>query len=213
MSDEILKLRKEYQKAALDESHTHADPFEQFNHWFAEALNAGLDEPNAFVLSTADKDGHPSARIVLLRDATDRGFTFFTNYKSRKGREISENPAACFTFFWHALERQVRLEGKLEKLPESDSDSYFSIRPKGSQIGAWASPQSEQIASRAELETREEKYQTQFGDAPIPRPPHWGGYILIPDYLEFWQGRENRLHDRICYELSGSEWKRFRLAP
>jgi pyridoxamine 5'-phosphate oxidase len=213
MTEHILKLRKEYKKAELDETHTDGNPFKQFKHWFDDALEARLSEPNAFVLSTVNKNGQPSARVVLLKDATEKGFTFYTNYTSRKGAEIEMHPLGCFTFFWHDLERQIRIEGKLEKVAETESNSYFSSRPRGSQIGAWSSPQSEQISSRKELELREEKYSAEFGESNVPRPAHWGGYVLIPNYFEFWQGRENRMHDRICYRLDEGNWERFRLAP
>jgi len=213
MTDHIQKLRKEYRKAALDETHTDSNPFNQFKQWFEEALEAKLPEPNAFVLSTVNQNGQPSARVVLLKDATEHGFTFYTNYTSRKGLEIETHPLGCITFFWHELERQIRIEGKLERVGEQESDNYFALRPKGSQIGAWASPQSERITSRKELEIREEKFIAEFGDGVISRPAHWGGYELIPNYFEFWQGRENRMHDRICYSLQANEWGRFRLAP
>jgi pyridoxamine 5'-phosphate oxidase len=213
MLDKILQLRKEYSLAALDETHVNSNPFIQFNTWFDEALQAQLQEPNALFLATVDESNKPSGRIVLLREANDKGFVFYTNYLSRKGIEIATNPHASMTFFWQELERQVRIEGVLEKVPESVSDDYFARRPRGSQIGAWTSPQSKQIISRAELEEEEKRISALFEGKEVKRPAHWGGYCLVPHYLEFWQGRENRLHDRICFSLTNSGWSIARLAP
>ncbi|MFM2285620.1 MAG: hypothetical protein RLZZ543_1117 [Bacteroidota bacterium] len=213
MQDRILELRKEYSKAALDESHTAIDPILQFRNWFHEALDVKLIEPNCMMLATVNEQNRPSARIVLLRDITETGITFYTNYSSRKGNEIDGQEYACSTFFWPELERQVRFEGKISKLDSQISSDYFALRPRGSQIGAWASPQSQRIESRKFLEENEQKFEKEFEGKEVPRPAHWGGYILVPDYVEFWQGRPNRLHDRICYKLSGNDWERFRVAP
>jgi pyridoxamine 5'-phosphate oxidase len=213
MQDRIQELRKEYRKEVLDEAATHENPIIQFKKWFQEALDVQLNEPNAMMLATVNEHGRPSARIVLLKDITNVGITFYTNYLSRKGKEIAGQDYACVTFFWPELERQIRFEGKLSKVDVKISDDYFAIRPRGSQIGAWSSPQSQQIQSRAVLEENERKFIQQFEGKPVPRPEHWGGYQLEPDYVEFWQGRENRMHDRICYSLKEATWNRFRVAP
>jgi len=213
MLDRILQLRKEYSLAALDETHVKANPLEQFNLWFEEAMQAQLQEPNALFLATVDADNRPSGRIVLLREVNEKGFVFYTNYLSRKGLEIAHNPNASITFFWPELERQVRIEGVLEKVPETTSNQYFAKRPRGSQIGAWASPQSKQISSRDELEKEEKRIIELFEGREVERPTHWGGYCLVPRYVEFWQGRENRLHDRICFSQHHSAWEISRLAP
>ena len=182
--------------------------------WLEEAIQAEVAEPTAMVLSTVNAKGRPSARVVLLKDVSEQGLSFYTNYNSRKGRELDENPFAAVTIFWPALERQVRIEGKVVKLPPEASDTYFHSRPKGSQIGAWASPQSQEIESREALEEEDRKHTEQFKSAEvIPRPPHWGGYQLQPDRIEFWQGRPNRLHDRIVYEQQLNNWQIKRLAP
>lgn len=213
MLEKILALRKEYSKEKLDEQFISDNPIQQFRFWFDEALNAKLIEPNAMMLATVNELKRPSMRIVLLRDILDNGIVFYTNYLSRKGNEIEINPFGSATFFWPELERQIRMEGVLRKIDEQDSDSYFAKRPRGSQIGAWSSPQSKTIHSRNELEDSELHYTALFEGKDVPRPPHWGGYVLIPDYMEFWQGRENRLHDRICYSTSGGSWLLSRLAP
>ncbi len=213
MQDRIKELRKEYIKEALDESKTAINPIDQFRNWFNEALDVKLIEPNAMMVATVNESGRPSARIVLLKDITDDGITFYTNYESRKGVEIQVHEYGCATFFWPELERQIRFEGKLSKVPAKTSDEYFAIRPRGSQIGAWASPQSKRILSRDELEENERKFIQQFEGIEVPRPPHWGGYQLEPDYVEFWQGRQNRMHDRICYSVKNHIWERFRIAP
>ena len=210
---EIAALRENYIKGTLNIQDVSLLPIEQFQIWFDEAISSALLEPNAFVLSTVSNEGKPSARIVLLK-GLDNGFKFFTNYLSRKGTELTENPNACITFFWAELERQVRIEGLTEKTSEEDSDAYFQSRPKGSQIGAWTSNQSMVIENREVLEEREKYLITKFGDNSIPRPPHWGGYRLVPTYIEFWQGRPSRLHDRIAYTLlENGEWKIERLSP
>ncbi|NDK54419.1 pyridoxamine 5'-phosphate oxidase [Pontibacter fetidus] len=210
----IAAIRKNYAMESLTEASVANDPITQFKAWMEETIAAEANEPTAMVLSTANKSGRPSARVVLLKDVTTNGFVFFTNYSSRKGHDLQENPFASLTFFWPELERQVRVEGKIEKVSAEVSDAYFHSRPVGSQIGAWASPQSQQIESREELEKADAAYTSKFAALPeIPRPEHWGGFILAPDHVEFWQGRPNRLHDRIVYELQENNWHLKRLAP
>lgn len=214
MNDSLLKLRKEYSRAVLDEVHAHSEPIEQFRGWFGEAVEVKILEPNAMMLATVNDHGQPAARIVLIRDILTDGIGFFTNYSSRKGKELKTNSLAAATFFWPELERQVRLEGSIYKMSREASEAYFAQRPRGSQIGAWSSPQSEVIHARHELELSEELYTKKFEGQEVPCPPHWGGYILKIHYAEFWQGRENRLHDRVCYSLNKQgEWDRFRIAP
>lgn len=213
MQDKILKLRKEYTREALDETHIKSNPFDQFKYWMEEAIQAEIMEPNAMVLATVHQN-RPSSRVVLLRDVRSNGFTFYTNYLSKKGIELQHNPFAALNFFWPELERQVRIEGRVEKLPEADSSDYFALRPRGSQIGAWASPQSQVIGKREELEKLVRQYEQQFENREVSLPPHWGGYLLIADYFEFWQGRESRLHDRIFFQIDGQGlWQKGRLAP
>jgi len=208
----LVGLRKDYSLKTLDEKDVDRDPLKQFGVWMVEAIHAQVPEPTAMHLSTVNAKGRPSGRIVLLKGVDPRGFVFFTNYASRKGRDIAENPVAALTFLWKELERQVRIEGRVEKVTDAESDAYYTTRPLGSRIGAWASPQSDVIEDRLWLERRWIELGEQHGDAP-PRPPHWGGYRVMPDYLEFWQGRQSRLHDRIAYARAGDDWARTRLAP
>lgn len=209
----LADLRKNYALGALNESDVAASPLEQFRFWFEQALAAELPEPNAMTLATVGADGRPDARIVLIKGADERGFTFFTNYESRKGQELAAMPFGCLLFHWIELERQVRIEGRVEKVSPDESDAYYHSRPVGSRLGAWASVQSAEVADRSIIEEREADFRRQFGDAP-PRPPHWGGYRLVPDAIEFWQGRPSRLHDRIKYfRLADGTWRIARLSP
>ena len=207
--------RKSYERDALDEHGIASDPFHQFTTWYDEAVAAGLPEPEAMTLSTANSEGRPSARIVLLRGYDERGFCFFSNYASQKGQELAANPYAAVTFHWVELERQVRIAGRVEKVSASESDAYFQSRPSQSRIGAWSSPQSEVIASRDTLEKFVKEYQERYSDeSAIPRPEHWGGYRVIPDRIEFWQGRPSRLHDRLRFSrIEQGSWTLERLAP
>jgi len=210
----IADLRKEYMKETLSEHDVDRDPFQQFGKWWTEALESGIEEANAMTLATATPEGMPTARIVLIKGYDRNGFVFFTNYESRKGKELLENPHACLLFFWSALERQVRIEGICEKVSEEESDNYFHSRPEGSRIGAWVSPQSQVIGGREVLDEKLNQISVQYADGAIPRPPHWGGYVVVPRVIEFWQGRPSRLHDRIRYRLDASgSWKIERLAP
>jgi pyridoxamine 5'-phosphate oxidase len=209
----ISDLRKEYTVGGLTEAEIRLNPIEQFFYWLDQAIVAQVPEPNAMSLATATPDGKPSARIVLLKGCDERGFTFFTNYLSRKGREIAENPYVAAVFFWHELERQVRIEGKVERVSDAESDAYHHSRPIGSQLGAWTSEQSEVISGRKVLEDRLRELTVRFGSGEIPRPPHWGGFRIIPDVIEFWQGRPNRLHDRIQFRRVDGTWIMERLAP
>ncbi len=210
----IADIRINYAKLALSEDSVAAHPIDQFNTWLQEALQAEASEATAMVLSTVNAGGKPSARVVLLKEVAAAGFTFFTNYTSRKGQELAQNPSAALTFFWPALERQVRVEGTVVKVDAQVSDAYYHSRPKESQIGAWASPQSQPIATREELEEADKAYTAKFSaTSEIPRPEHWGGYQLQPERIEFWQGRPSRLHDRIVYEWQQDTWHIVRLAP
>lgn len=213
MQHEIADLRKEYTKLFLGKSELKNDPFVQFSTWFEEAKNAKIAEPNAMTLSTVSAKGRPSSRIVLLKGIEDHKFIFYTNYHSHKGKEMIVNPFVALNFFWPPLERQVRIEGKVEKADEAQSDEYFHSRPIGSQLGAWVSPQSETIENRQVIEDRKKYYEEKFKDGQIPRPPHWGGFRVIPDKFEYWQGRQNRLHDRFLYLKEGDGWQIKRLAP
>ncbi|MFY7900778.1 MAG: pyridoxamine 5'-phosphate oxidase [Chitinophagaceae bacterium] len=209
----IADIRKDYQLQSLSESDVHSNPIAQFAKWWDEAMNSNIDEVNAMSLATANKSGVPSVRIVLLKGFSEKGFSFFTNYESRKGREIVENPVVSLAFFWKELQRQVCVSGTIEKLTASESDEYFFSRPAGSRIGAWSSPQSSVISDRSILENNVQKYTEKFGEN-IPRPAHWGGFLVIPNKIEFWQGRSSRLHDRILYtKQTNQDWKIERLAP
>lgn len=212
--EQLEALRANYQLKALDLEDTQESPLEQFATWFEEALDSELPEPNAMTLATASLDASPSARVVLLKGVEDEAFVFYTNYESHKGQELDENPQAALVFLWLELQRQVRIEGKVERLSAEASTAYFHKRPKGSQIGAWASPQSSVIDDRSVLIERQEQLEAQYEDVEqLPRPTNWGGYRVIPSRIEFWQGRPNRLHDRILYTIENGTWKRERLAP
>jgi pyridoxamine 5'-phosphate oxidase len=213
MPSSIADLRQDYRQQALLESQADPDPMRQFHQWFDQALAADLLEPNAMTLATVDASGQPSARIVLLKAIEPHGFTFFTNYIGRKGQELAANPKAALVFWWGELERQVRIEGNVAPIAAEESDAYFHSRPIGSQLGAWASEQSRVVDSRDVLETRLAELKTQYEGQVIPRPTHWGGYRLTPHAIEFWQGRSNRLHDRLLYTLVSDTWQRVRLAP
>ena len=213
MDQSIADIRKDYKLRSLLEDDVLSDPIEQFTSWWSEAINSKIEEVNAMTLATASTDGVPSARIVLLKGLTKEGFIFFTNYKSDKGKQLEMNPQAALVFFWKELERQVRIEGTVSKVSKEESEAYFASRPIASQIGAWASPQSTVIPGRNLLEENVLKYKDQFGEENIPKPPHWGGYIVKAFKMEFWQGRRSRLHDRILYTLENNNWTISRLAP
>jgi pyridoxamine 5'-phosphate oxidase len=209
---DISQLRKSYERAELSEEASHPDPLKQFAQWLTEAINAQVPEPNAMTLATVAGNLRPSTRIVLIKGYDERGIVWYTNYLSRKGQELAGNPYAALQFHWVELERVVRIEGRVEKTSAAKSDAYFGSRPLDSRIGAWASPQSQVIANRTVLVTNAAKYSAQFMLNP-PRPPHWGGYRLVPDEWQFWQGRKSRLHDRLRYRLDAGQWLRERLAP
>lgn len=208
----IADIRKDYSQSSLTENDAAQNPIQQFAKWWDEAQTSEIDEINAMTLATADANGKPSARIVLLKGFDENGFVFFTNYESHKGKELLINPHACLVFFWKELERQIRIEGIVEKTSAQESDEYFFSRPAGSRIGAWASPQSTVINNRTILDENVQKFTNDFGEN-IPRPSHWGGYRVMPSLIEFWQGRSNRLHDRIQYKKENCEWVMERLAP
>lgn len=211
--NDLYNYRKEYIHSHLNENELLEDPLLQFHLWLEDALKSKIEEPTATVLSTVNTNLQPSSRIVLLKKVDESGLSFFTNYNSKKAKEIKVNPKGALLFPWHEMERQVRIEGIIEKVTEKESEEYFQHRPAGSRIGAWASPQSEVVPSRAHLEKLEKNLKEQFVAKSIPRPPHWGGYRLIPNLYEFWQGRANRLHDRIQYTLEKGKWVFRRLAP
>jgi len=208
----IADIRVDYQLMTLGENEVAKNAIEQFGTWWQHAINSEIEEVNAMTLATVSADGTPDARIVLLKDYSEKGFVFFTNYDSAKGQELAQNPRACLVFFWKELQRQVKIIGRVEKISAQESDAYFHSRPAGSRIGAWSSPQSKKIASRNVLIQNEKFYIEKFGDK-IPRPEHWGGYVVMPELIEFWQGRHNRLHDRLLYTLENNSWKIERLAP
>jgi pyridoxamine 5'-phosphate oxidase len=209
----IADLRREYARARLDERDVHPDPIAQFAAWFSDAQTAAVEEPNAMVLATSTPDGAPSARVVLLKGFDDRGFVFFTDYRSRKGGELEANPRAALVLYWVELERQVRITGGVTRTSPDESSAYYRSRPLGSRLGAWVSHQSRPIPSREALETGLREAERRFADGEVPLPPSWGGYRVRPETIEFWQGRENRLHDRIRYVRDGDRWTVERLAP
>ena len=211
--DSIANIRKDYRLQSLNENEVDANPINQFSIWWNEAISSSIDEVNAMTLATASIEGKPDARIVLLKGYDEKGFVFFTNYESRKALEMAANPFATLVFFWKELERQVRIEGAVEKISAADSDAYFQSRPEGSRIGAWASPQSRVIDNREILEENVKQLGIKYGEGFIPRPEHWGGYLVAPTQIEFWQGRSSRLHDRILYRRENGAWVIKRLAP
>ena len=213
MSNSIADIRKDYRLKSLLESDAASDPYVQFGHWWLEAVESKIEEVNAMTLATSSAYGKPSARIVLLKGYDKNGFVFFTNYNSQKGQDIAANPQACLLFFWKELERQVRIDGSIEKISAADSEEYFQSRPIGSRIGAWCSPQSTVIHDRSILDKNVTLYSNKFNDQNVPRPEHWGGYIVKPIAIEFWQGRSSRLHDRLRYSAKPEGWKLERLAP
>ena len=211
--DHASRLRKEYTRAGLTESDADSDPIAQFRRWFGEALAADLHEPNAMILATATPDGRPSARVVLLKGFDERGLVFYTNYEGRKGAELEANPYCALVFYWAELERQVRVEGHARRVTEKEADEYFRSRPRGSQLGARVSEQSRPVGGREALEEKLRWLEAEYEGREVLRPQFWGGYRVEPDSIEFWQGRENRLHDRLLYRLSDGEWGRERLQP
>jgi len=214
MNTSVADLRRDYTYEVLSETNTNSNPFKQFHTWFNQALAAGLPEPNAMTLATASPEGKPSARIVLLKDYDEQGFVFYTNYQSYKGQQLLENPWGALVFWWAKLERQVRIEGRVEKVAPSESDAYFKSRPPASQLAAWASPQSQVIENRQVIDQRLHQLQEEYAGKEVTRPPHWGGFRVVPVEIEFWQGRPSRLHDRLLYRRSeDSSWGIQRLSP
>lgn len=213
MKPNIADLRRDYTRDGLLESQAPDEPMSLFATWFQQAVDIESTEPNAMMLATVDGQGQPHLRTLLLKGVDPRGFIFYTNYESDKGRQLAAQPRAAMTFWWHDLERQVRIEGQVEQISPDESDAYYHSRPAGSRLGAWASPQSQVIAGREVLEQNLADLQARYADNPPPRPEHWGGYRLVPELVEFWQGRSSRLHDRLCYRLDGGVWNRVRLAP
>jgi pyridoxamine 5'-phosphate oxidase len=213
--DLLAALRREYGDAGLDTPDLAGDPVEMFRRWFDDTVAAGLHEPNAMVVSSVAEDGRPSSRTVLLKGVDERGFVFYTNYESRKGQELDTRPACAVLFPWHDLQRQVRVEGRAERVAREESEAYFASRPRGSQLGAWASPQSQVVASRAELDATYAEVEQRYADDDVPLPPQWGGYRVVPEVVEFWQGRKGRMHDRLVYRRTPGEsrWSTVRLAP
>lgn len=208
----VAELRQDYRTRTLDLGDLDSDPIEQFQRWFAEAAEAGIPEPNAMTLATASAEGAPSARTVLLKGVNNSGFTFFTNTTSRKGDDLAANPRAALVFWWGAVERQVRIEGDVERVADEEADAYFASRPRESKLGAWASPQSHTVADRAALHEAMKEMALRYPDE-VPRPPHWGGYRVVPTAIEFWQGRPGRMHDRLRYMRNGEGWRIERLGP
>lgn len=209
----IAKLREDFMLGELSEGDVHVNPFSQFELWLSQAVTAQIPEVQAMALSTVNENNKPTSRIVYLREFVDGNFWFYGNYNSRKGKNLTHNPYACINFFWPTLERQIRIEGAVTPCDENYSDTYFNNRPRESQLGAWASAQSSELSSRKELEELLEHYRKKFDNQQIPRPPHWGGWVLKANYYEFWQGRKSRLHDRICYSFNQNNWEISRIAP
>ena len=214
-SSDLAALRREYGDAGLDTPDLEPDPVSMFGIWMQDTIDAGLHEPNAMVVSTVSAEGQPSSRMVLLKGVDERGFVFYTNYESRKGADLSASPLAALLFPWHDLQRQVRVEGKVERVSDEESQAYFASRPRGSQLGAWASPQSREVSSRAELDSHYAEVEERFGEeGEVSLPPYWGGFRVLPEVVEFWQGRKGRMHDRLVYRREGaSGWRTSRLAP
>ena len=210
---EIAAMRQDYRIGELLESSSSSEPWELFSSWFEIARNTKILEPNAMILSTVTQDGQPTSRVVLLKDFDQSGLVFFTNYLSQKGEQLAYNPRASILFWWEPLERQIRVEGEVVKIDEEESDTYFKSRPYGSRLGAWVSEQSQKIVDRTVLEKRQIEFEKKFAEGNVPRPDHWGGYRLTPNKFEFWQGRSNRLHDRLLYQMQQEAWTRARLAP
>jgi pyridoxamine 5'-phosphate oxidase len=213
MAKELWRIGDEYQGLVLEPDDCDPDPIVEVRRWLQAAIAAELPTPNAMTLATVDDRGRPAARIVLLKEIDDRGLVFYTNYDSRKGRDLAAHPFAALVLFWEPLHRQIRVEGSIERVSPAESDAYFASRPRGSQLGAIASPQSQPLPDRATLEARVASLAAAHGDAPLPRPPHWGGYRVIPDLVELWQGQPSRLHDRVAYRLGPTGWTRSRLSP